>query len=65
MEKYFQLEQELIQVRLIHRKEMEELKKAEEEEIRKLKEEFEKKFKESEQVYSSSKSEAERATNAF
>ena len=46
-EKYFQLEQELIQMRLIHQREMEELKGYEQSEIGKLKSEFEGKFKES------------------
>lgn len=40
MEKYFQLEQELIQIKIIHKKEMEQLKKLEEEEIAKLKADF-------------------------
>lgn len=58
MEKYFQLEQELIQIKILHKKEMEQLRRLEEEEIARLKAEFETKFKDSEQIYSSSKNEA-------
>ena len=55
MEKYFQLEQELIHLRLLHQREMEGLKKGEEKEIQRMKEEFGRKFSESENIYSSSK----------
>jgi hypothetical protein len=65
VEKYFQLEQELIQIKIIHRKEMEHLHRMEEQEIARLKVDFEHKFKESEQIYSSSKTEAERAMSIF
>jgi len=40
MEKYFQLEQELIQIKILHRREMEELRKYEEQEIDRIKIEF-------------------------
>lgn len=65
MEKYFQLEQELIQMRLIHQRDMADLKTQEQTEIAKLKSEFEGKFKESEMVYSKSKEEAEKAMSIF
>jgi hypothetical protein len=65
VEKYFQLEQELIQIKIIHKKEMEQLRRMEEDEIARLKADFEGKFKDSEQIYSSSKTEAERAISIF
>lgn len=65
VEKHFQLEQELIQIRLLHQREIEAMKRLEEVEIGRLKDEFEGKFKESEQVYSESKKESERAGGIF
>mgnify|MGYP000162115355 CR=1 FL=1 len=50
---------------MLHKQDMSEIKAKEEQQILQLKQEFESKFKESEEIYSHSKNESERASTIF